>query len=393
MAPHVGLDAKPQQPDLQASRGARAKPIRAALILYVDSAHVGGSLRVGEVLGRNLAGHSVEPHFIFAYGGPGPVSEGASANCHFLGARGARDFAAWRRARRLVRSLNPDVLHFVNPVFWMALALSGSKRPKVLHVHGPMQPRDAKLTDRFIWRAFRHLMNASICVSHDMETKLLAAGWGQPDRTWTIYNAVDCDRWAVRFDKAEARARLGLPEDARLLGMVCRLHATKGCDDGIRLLAHLPAKYHLAIAGEGPEKQNLAALAASLGVAGRLHLLGLLNDTRLAYSAMDYLLFLSRTEPFGLLLAEAMAAGVPIVGLSGDGGYREEPNPLVTPDTAALLERPQPFDWAAAAPAPLIEALAARVQQFEENPDFRAAFAKRGQERVRARFDAGKFAA
>src|ERR1035438_9783135 len=164
--------------------------------------------------------------------------------------------------------------------------------------------------------------------------KLLAANWGTRDKARTVYNAVDCDHWANHFDRAEARARLGLPRDKVILGMVCRLAAAKGFDDAVCLLERLPDRYHLAIAGDGPEGLNIVGLAASKGLGHRVHMLGLLDDARFVYSAIDNLLFMSRTESFGLLLAEAMAAGVPIVGLSGDGGYREQAYPLVTAETA-----------------------------------------------------------
>lgn len=366
--------------------------IRVALIHYADSASAGGALRVGELLGRSLERAGVEPHFVFAYGGPGPVAGGTSAACHFVRARGPKDIAAWLRARSLVGALRPDVLHFVDPVFWMSLALSDDRRPKILHVHGPMLPSATPFVDRCIWRAFRHLMSGSICVSRNAEAKLLAAKWGSPDRTRTIYNAVDCDYWANRFDKAETRARLGLPQDKIVLGMVCRLAASKGCDDAIRLLEHLPDRYHLAIAGGGAEKANIVKLAISKHVDRRVHMLGVLDDARLAYSAMDYLLFLSRTEPFGLLLAEAMAAGVPIVGLAGDGGYREESYPLVTSETAVLLDRPAPEDLSAIAPEPLLERLGAEIQELNGSPARREAMVESARTWVRERFGAERYA-
>ena len=166
----------------------------------------------------------------------------------------------------------------------------------------------------------------------------------------------------------------------------------KGCDDAVRLLEHLPDHYHLAIAGDGPEKDNILKLAIAKHVDRRVHMLGLLGDARLAYSAMDNLLFLSRTEPFGLLLAEAMAAGVPIVGLAGEGGYREQPYPLVTPDTAMLLERPAPWGPLAPAPEPLLASLGAAIERLNQAPGIREAMVGRAGEWVRQRFGAERYA-
>jgi glycosyltransferase involved in cell wall biosynthesis len=359
-----------------------------ALIHYMDSASVGGSLRVGELLGRNLTRAGVEPHFVFAYGEPGPVARGTDVACHFVHARGPADIAAWLRARSLIGALRADVLHFVNPVIWMNLALWDAECPKVLHVHGPMEPATARFRDKCVWLGLRHLMSGYICVSRSMEAKLLAANWGTREKARTVYNAVDCDHWANRFDRAEARARLRLPADKVILGMVCRLVPAKGCDDAVRLLERLPDCYHLAIAGDGPERRNIASLAASKRLGHRVHMLGLLDDSRLAYSAIDNLLFLSRTEPFGLLLAEAMAAGVPIVGLSGDGGYREQAYPLVTAETALLFDRPAPQDLSARAPEPLLDRLGAAIQELNASPEKRDAMVRRAQAWVRERFGA-----
>lgn len=235
-------------------------------------------------------------------------------------------------------------------------------------------------------------MNAHICVSRDMEEKLLAAGWGTPEHVVTIYNAVDCEHWAHRIDRADARKRLDLPQDKVILGMVCRLVPAKGCDDAIRLLERLPDCYHLAIAGDGPERLSLQHMADARQLSGRLHMLGLLDDPRLAYSAIDNLLFMSRTEPFGLLLAEAMASGVPIVGLAGEGGYRDASYPLVTPETAMLLDRPDLRDIHAAAPEALLYRLAAAIQELQDSSNRREMLAARAQSWVRARFNGSYFA-
>ncbi len=368
------------------------RPIRAALIHYRDSAAIGGSLRVGELLGKFLTEVNVEPHFIFAYGDRGPIARGSAAPCHFINAKGPGDYRAWLRMRRLIHDLGPDVLHFVNPVVWASVALSGTPYPKVLHVHGPMAPSTARFRDRCIWRWFRQVMSAHICVSQNMEQKLLAAGWGTPNHVFTVYNAVDCDHWARRIDSVDARKRLGLPQNKVLLGMVCRLVPAKGCDDAIRLLERLPERYHLAIAGDGPERPRLQQMADAKHLSGRLHMVGLIDDPRLAYSAMDALLFMSRTEPFGLLLAEAMASGVPIVGLAGEGGYREASYPLVTPDTAMLLDRPDSLDIHAAAPEGLLDRLATAIQELQASPYRREVLLTRAQSWVRTRFDGSYFA-
>ena len=77
----------------------------------------------------------------------------------------------------------------------------------------------------------------------------------------------------------------------------------------------------LAVAGDGPEREALAALAAQLGVSERVRWLGLLPhpDVFRFLRAVDAFAMPSRYEGFGLAAVEAMAAGLPVVASKVDG--------------------------------------------------------------------------
>ena len=114
--------------------------------------------------------------------------------------------------------------------------------------------------------------------------------------------------------KAEARARFGLPQDVELLGCAARLHPTKRLDLAIRILPKMPAR-HLALAGQGADRERLEALAAELGVTDRVHFVGELQPTEIGVflAALDLFVFPTVAETFGLAGVEAAAAGVPVV--------------------------------------------------------------------------------
>lgn len=114
--------------------------------------------------------------------------------------------------------------------------------------------------------------------------------------------------------KEEARQRLGLPQKVELLGCAARLHPLKQVDLAIRLLTE-NATQHLALAGDGQERERLESLAQSLGVASRVHFLGELKTEQMGYflAAIDCFVFPSSTETFGLAPVEAAQAGVPVV--------------------------------------------------------------------------------
>ena len=114
--------------------------------------------------------------------------------------------------------------------------------------------------------------------------------------------------------RAEARARFGLPAEVELLGCAARLHPTKRLDLAVRLLPLMPAR-HLALAGQGADRERLEGLAAELGVTSRVHFVGELQPTAIGtfLRALDVFVFPTVAETFGLAAVEAAAAGVPVV--------------------------------------------------------------------------------
>jgi glycosyltransferase involved in cell wall biosynthesis len=119
---------------------------------------------------------------------------------------------------------------------------------------------------------------------------------------------------ASRIGRSEARLRFGLPAEAEILGCAARLHPTKRLDLAIRLMPSMPAR-HLALAGQGADRERLEALAADLGVGPRVHFVGELQPTEIGdfLAALDVFVFPTVAETFGLAAVEAAAAGIPVV--------------------------------------------------------------------------------
>jgi glycosyltransferase involved in cell wall biosynthesis len=132
-----------------------------------------------------------------------------------------------------------------------------------------------------------------------------------------------------------SRASLGVPDGAPMLLALGRLHSDKAFDVLIRALPRL-AHVHLVIAGEGPGRASLVALARRHGVADRLHLIGWRNDTGALLAAADALVCPSRIEPLGNVVLEAWSARRPIVAASSDG-----PRELIAHGQTGLLVQPE----------------------------------------------------
>jgi glycosyltransferase involved in cell wall biosynthesis len=110
------------------------------------------------------------------------------------------------------------------------------------------------------------------------------------------------------------RRHLGLPQHEPVLLNVGRLTPQKNQGVLIRALACLP-QAHLVLAGAGPSAEPFRALAVTLGVDNRLHMLGALpaDDIADLYAAADLFVFPSTWETFGLAAVEAGMTGMPMV--------------------------------------------------------------------------------
>ncbi len=119
---------------------------------------------------------------------------------------------------------------------------------------------------------------------------------------------------SVAIGKPQARAELGLPLDISLLGCAARLHPGKNIAAAIRILT-INTEQHLALAGQGAERDNLETLARDLGVRDRVHFVGELDSHHIGvfFAALDCFVFSSVAETFGLAVAEAAQAGLPVV--------------------------------------------------------------------------------
>ena len=119
---------------------------------------------------------------------------------------------------------------------------------------------------------------------------------------------------AAQLDRHNARAAFGLPDNVYLAISSGRLTADKNQAALVDALAALP-EMHLALAGVGPEHDALVARAERARVADRLHMVGEIAPERIFdfLAAGDLYGFASRTETFGLAVAEAAVAGLPIV--------------------------------------------------------------------------------
>lgn len=214
------------------------------------------------------------------------------------------------------------IAHRFKPIY---SALLGTSLPVigVHHAFGDYQRLSRRL---FAW-AFRErlsLLGVSNAVRDDIRACL--PSWSN-SRIATLHNRIDLAAvQSTQLERGAAREALQLPADAWIVGNVGRLHPDKDQATLIRAFAEalpkLPQGSLLAIMGSGRLEDKLKSLAAELGIATSVRFLGQVPEGRRYFKAFDLFALASDHEPFGMVLLEAMAAGVPVV-CSDCGGAPE----------------------------------------------------------------------
>ncbi|OON75371.1 glycosyltransferase [Streptomyces tsukubensis] len=215
---------------------------------------------------------------------PGPVARGLREDgvpVTHLGMAGNRDIGSLPRLVTHIREGHYDLVHthlYRACLYGRVAARLAGVRAVVATEHSlgdtVIEGRPLTPAVRGLYLASERLGSATVAVSPTVAERLRA--WGVPEhRVHVVANGIDVDRF--RFDpaaRAAARAALGLPEDAYVVGGVGRLVAGKRFDALIRAMAALPDDHRLLLVGGGPEEEPLRRLAAELGLTDRVVLAG-----------------------------------------------------------------------------------------------------------------------
>lgn len=197
-------------------------------------------------------------------------------------------------------------------------------------------------TARLVNRAWRF-----IGVSPAVRQYLLDCRCGFTEHnTFAITNAIDiAQAESLQLSRITAREQLKLPIDARIIGALGRLVPVKGHIYLIRAFAQIAPDHpgaHLAIIGEGRERERLPEEIQRSGLSERIHLLGYHENALRLIRAFDILAMPSLAEGLGLALLEGMSARLPVIAsnvpamqplIAGAGGIAVPPA-----DTAALSQ-------------------------------------------------------
>ncbi len=251
-----------------------------------------------------------------------------------------------------IRRVRPQIVHLHGQPagFWGALAarLAGVRRlvysAQFPAFHADFDPW-RRIRNQVVERVSVALASQVVCLSRADRSEFQRRRLAPPERLAHIPNCVD-QAFFRAPSAAPATPRLvDLPVGASVVGFVGRLTDQKGVEDLIRALPLIRAarpEAHAVIAGEGPLRRALEALARTLA-GDAATFTGALEDPLPVFQLSRVLVVPSHFEPLGIVAAEALALGKPVVA-TRVGGLPEivehEVTGLLIPprDPAALAE-------------------------------------------------------
>jgi len=222
------------------------------------------------------------------------------------------------KLKAVLEAVRPDILH-AHMYHANILGRRVGVRAGIKHVIATEHITEARRRPWRFWltRKTDPLGSITVCVSEAVRDFQMRKTGLPPERFVVIPNGIDTGLFAEpKRPQNAVRAELGIRPVDKVIGAVGRLDPQKGFHfllPAFMELARERRDLHLVIVGDGPEMVNLSSLAAKLGGAGRIHLVGRRSDVPDFLHAFDLFVMPSVYEGFGLVLVEAMAAGVPVV--------------------------------------------------------------------------------
>jgi len=296
-----------------------------------------------------------------------------------------RDFATYRELIRLLREIQPDIVHTHSSKAgiigrWAArragmkaivhtihgLAFTASTSGAINWVYKQLEKQAAPQTTRIV------------CVADAMREQSLAAGIGRPEQYVTIYSGMETEPFLnPPVPRNEVRSSLGLTDDHIVVGTIARLFDLKGHDDLLQLAPQLceahPTLRFLWV-GDGSLRSRFEAQMDQMKLRDRFILTGMVSPQRVPEltGAMDILVHPSRREGLARALPQAGLAGIPAITYDIDGnreGVKDGVTGIVIP----------PFD---------VRQLSKSISTLTTDEPLRHRMGRAGREFALARFDA-----
>lgn len=303
----------------------------------------------------------------------GEKIEGLGIPITCLGLRSGKDLLGIAKLYSYLRQSNHDIIHSHSPnlafncILWKASAL------KIFTEHGGGL-MGGGWKDRLIYKIFESNYCRFIAISNEMANVMKVANSKITDKMRVVHNGLDLRKIdAIVPDNNDKLPETVIHSNYRV-GIIGRLVPQKGIStflEAAAILSKLRKDIVFLIIGDGPLREELQAKAKRLGIESRVYFLGYRVDAKQILKLFDVFLFTSEWEPFGLVIIEAMAAGVPVVALNLKGAVHE----IVADNiNGFVVDKRDPG------------LLAKRVLELLDNSKLRAYFVQNARKKVESHF-------
>jgi len=344
------------------------------LLLLITDLEIGGTPTVVRELAIRLREASAGAHVeVACLSGMGPVGDQllqAKIPVTALNAQGPTDLRVLPKLIRLVRHRRFDVvfsfLVHANAIAAAAKPFCGGQ------VRWLQSIQTTQPNPRWHWwvqRAAQYAAERIVVPSKSVAE--VAVEWA--DVPWekiaVIPNAIDVSQFNPLIDMPAAHAHVGKASPFPV-GFVGRLDPVKRVPDLLGAVSLLGNAVHLHIFGDGEQRRVIEGRIRELNIGSNVTLHGTIDRPQTAMRQVGLLVLPSEAEGFGLVLIEAMAAGVPVVATNVPG-IRE----VIRDGQTGML-----------VPVASPNALANAIRRLVGDPSLRARLVRNGLQEVRERF-------
>lgn len=287
----------------------------------------------------------------------------------------------YRQALRVLDGWRPDLVHGA-VMEGTTLGLAVAKRFRVpLLMEETSDPANRRPMGHRLVRLVAAGAKRCVAVSPAVGRYLTADLGVSASKVQVLVNGVPRPSPSTAADVQQLREQLGIGRDDPVIGTVCRLFDDhKRVTDLVAAFDALqpgPRPSHLVIVGDGRDQQLIADAAAATAAAPRIHLVGRQHPADPYYALMDIFAITSSREAFGLVAAEAMRAGLPVVA-TDVGGLAD----IVVDEVTGLLVPPRRPDRVAAA-----------LQRLVDDPALRERMGAAGRQRADEEYSVERYLA
>jgi glycosyltransferase involved in cell wall biosynthesis len=344
-----------------------AEPFR--IVCVVDGFNVGGAERALLALLARLDRHRFR-RVVFSTGREGPLQAAYRDTCDRVESHPKRFAFDASLIARLARVLHEERPHVCLSVLFYAdviAALAARRAPVPLvswqHVLPSRDLKNRRFYHRLAARTVLPRFTTIVCCADCVRDDLASLYRLDPARLVTVHNGVDLRRFAFQEPR----------QGPFRIGMLARFDPEKRHADLLQAVARLresvPA-VRVVLAGDGPTRADMQALARQLGLESCVEFPGVVADAEQMYPTFDVVVLTSAYEAHPVTLLEALACGRPVVA-SDVPGVRE----AVAAGEDALLYPPGD-----------VAALAAALADLARDPERRATMGRAGRAHVERAF-------